>query len=339
MKALVFYGPRQLKYEEVPDPTLRPGHVLLEVVACGICGTDLHVYQGMPATWPVPGVRGHEFVGTVIEAAADVDGVAPGDRVVVQPLVFCGRCAACARGETNLCSNMYLIGGEQPGGFAERTVVPASAVFKLPDHLFFEHAALVETLATPVHAFNRYLCGLPASIAIIGAGTQGLLATQLARLAGTKHILVVDVVEHRIDMARRLGATVAVNSREVDPIAIAQELTGGEGIDWALEAAGKPVSRQQALAMLRAGGTTVFLALGAEPTTVDFMALVPRELHLHGTQCYTNADFARAITLLADGDINAEPLITCAPLFYGPEAFESLLTKPGDKIKVVLQPG
>ena len=338
MKSLISRGPRQVEFGDWEEPRILPGQVLIEVAACGICGTDLHVYQGLPAAWPVPGVRGHEFAGTVIASADDVQRFQQGDRVVVQPLVYCGQCRFCRSGQTNLCANLYLIGGEQPGGFAERVAVPASSLFKVPENLSLQQAALVETLATTVHAFEQNLSGILRRVAVLGAGAQGLFAVQLARLAGAKLIAVSETVPHRLAMALKLGATHAINAGQDNVVEAVLDLTDGEGVDLAIEAAGKALTRQNATQLLRPGGTAIFLALGAEPTPIDFMALVPRELHLRGTQCYTDADFALAIELLASGEISVDPLVTGMPLVKGAAAFEALTSDPGEMIKVILEP-
>jgi 2-desacetyl-2-hydroxyethyl bacteriochlorophyllide A dehydrogenase len=233
---------------------------------------------------------------------------------------------------------MYLIGGEQPGGFAEFVTAPERSVFRIPDALSFEHAALVETLATPVHAFEQNARGLVRSVAILGAGAQGLLSLQLAKLIGAAQIVVTDVVEHRLQIADQLGATHIVNGRVGDVVQEVAKLTDGEGVDFVIEAAGIAATRQQAIAMLRPGGTAVFLALGTQATPIDFMSVVPRELHLHGSQCYINDNFTRAIELLTSRQINAEPLVQSAPLSEGAALFEALATNPEDRIKVVLRP-
>jgi len=338
MKSLIFKGSKQVEYGEWEEPTLLPDHVLLEVAGCGICGTDLHVYNGMPAAWPTPGVRGHEFAGHVIAFDDNVVDFNTGDRVVVQPLVFCGQCHFCHSGQTNLCTNMYLIGGEQPGGFAEKVAVPASSIFRLPNNLSLRNATLVEPLATSIHAFERALSGFLQSVVILGAGPQGLLAIQLARLAGAEHIIVSEVQENRRSIAQELGATTVVNPREEDIVKIVHELTDDVGVDLAFEVAGKAITRQQATQVLHPGGAAVFVALGTEPTTLDFMSIVPRELRLMGTQCYTNSDFALAINLLANGQVNVEPMISAIPLDKGVESFRSLANGSGNAIKVILEP-
>ncbi|MCY4070864.1 MAG: alcohol dehydrogenase catalytic domain-containing protein [Chloroflexi bacterium] len=338
MKSLVFGGPRKVYFEDREQPRILPGQVLIEVAACGICGTDLHVYNGLPAAWPVPGIRGHEFAGTVIAWADDVEGFQDGDRVVVQPLVHCGQCRFCRSGQTNLCSNLVLIGGELPGGFAEQAAVPARSLFKLPENLSLKRAASVETLATSVHAFQQNLSGILRSVAVLGAGAQGIFAVQLARLAGANLIAVSETLPHRLTVAQELGATDVVNARQENVVEVIRALTDGEGVDLVIEAAGKAVTRQQAIQLLRPGGTAIFLALGAEASPIDFMSLVPRELHLRGTQCYTDADFTLAIELLANGEIIVDPLITEMSLENGPAAFENLASNPGEMIKVLLEP-
>ncbi|MCY3834595.1 MAG: alcohol dehydrogenase catalytic domain-containing protein [Chloroflexi bacterium] len=311
---------------------------MIEVAACGICGTDLHVYKGLPAGWPVPGIRGHEFAGNVIAWADDVQGFKQGDRVVAQPLVYCRHCRFCRAGQTNLCSNLYLIGGEQPGGFAERVAVPANSLYPVPENLSLRQAALIETLATSVHAFQQNLSGILRSVAVLGAGAQGIFAVQLARLAGAKLIAVSETVPHRLAVAKNLGATHAINAGHENVVEAVLALTDGDGVDLVIEAAGKAVARQQTTQLLRPGGTAIFLALGAEPSPIDFMSVVPRELHLRGTQCYTDADFALAIQLLANGEIIVDPLITKIPLEEGAAAFENLAGNPGEMIKVILEP-
>ena len=338
MKSLISLGPGHVEFGEWQEPSMMPGQVLIDVAACGICGTDLHVYKGMPAAWPVPGIRGHEFAGTVIAWANDIQGFQVGDRVVVQPLVYCGQCRFCRSGQTNLCANLYLIGGEQSGGFAERVAVPASSLFLVPDSLSLKQAALIETLATTVHAFEQNLAGILRSVAVLGAGSQGLFAVQLARLAGANLIAVSETDPYRLAMAQKLGATHAIDPRQEDVVDAIRALTDGDGVDLVIEAAGKAVTRQDATQVLRPGGTAIFLALGAERTTIDFMALVPRELHLRGTQCYTDADFALAIELLASGEIIVDPLITEIPLEKGSDAFEALARDPAEMIKVILAP-
>ncbi|MCC7163092.1 MAG: alcohol dehydrogenase catalytic domain-containing protein [Anaerolineae bacterium] len=338
MHSLIFHGTRRVEYGEWQDPQLASGQVLIQVAACGICGTDMHVYHGMPASWPVPGVRGHEFSGTVLAWADDVTGFQQGDRIVVQPLIYCGHCPSCRAGLTNLCSNVQLVGGERPGGFAERAVVPANRVFKIPDSLDLQAAALTEPLATSVHALQANVTGLLRRVAILGAGPQGLFAIQLARLGGAQIIVASDVIASRLELARHLGATHTFDARSSDLAQSVLSLTDQEGVDLVIDAAGKSVTRTLAIQIVRSGGTVVFLALGPELTALDFMSIVPRELKLHGTQCYTDADFVRSIELLATGRVNGAVMSTVFPLSRGAAIFEQLTIDPGDTAKILLTP-
>jgi L-iditol 2-dehydrogenase len=341
MKALVNHGARQWTVEEWPEPKLRPGDVLVEVAACGICGTDVHAYRGLSEIsggWPMPGVPGHEISGQVLAWGSDVQGFQIGDRVTVQPLLYCGRCEDCRAGRVNLCPNLEFVGGSLQGGYAERTAVPARGLFKLPEKLDIRHASMAETLATPVHAFNRNVSGLLRNVAVFGAGTQGLLSLQIAQLAGAQSVAITDVVARRLAIAQELGATLAFNAREQDPVEAILNMTGGRGVDLAIEAAGKAISRQQALRVVRPGGMAIFIALGAEQTAIDFMSFVPRELQIRGTQCYNDDDFAMAIELLASKAVNVDPLLTGMPLERGSDAFEMLVSDPSKAIKVILEP-
>jgi len=337
MKALVSHGPLQMAYEDWAEPDLPPGHVLVEVDSCGICGSDLHPYRGMPSRRPNPGVWGHEFSGTVVAAGIGADATLVGSTVAVQPLISCGRCPQCQAGHTNVCANAVLIGGPLPGGFAQRVVVPERNAFVLPAGLGLATASLAETLATPVHVFENNVRGLLRSVLVIGAGPQGLLCTQLARLVGAPLIVVADVMPARLDMARQMGATHIVNSREADALETVHELTAGQGVDLVIEAAGQSASRQQAIAAARRAGTVVFLATGREATPIDFTGFVPREVHLRGTQCYTDADFSLALALLASGEVEVASMVTELPLSQGAEAFDRLVNDPGALIKVTLR--
>lgn len=338
MKALIAHGPRQMTYGDWAEPALKPGEALVEVAACGICGTDLHVYRGYPVPWPVPGVRGHEASGTVRAVAADVKAVAPGDRVVVQPIVHCGRCQRCRLGQTNLCPYSQLIGGARPGGHAGLVAVPASHLWPVPAHLDLSQAALAETLATPVRLFQTQGSGLLQRVAIFGAGPQGLLALQLARRLGASQVVVSDVVAYRRELAEALGAARALDPHRHDPVAETLDLTGSEGVDLAIETAGLAATRQQAVAVLRPGGTAVFLALGTALASIDLQEVSFKELHLRGSQAYTDGDFARALDLLASGAIQTEGLLQTVPLRDGASVFETLATNPGRLVKVLLRP-
>ncbi len=318
MDALVFRGTRQITFERVPVPTPGPGEVLIKVSNSGICGSDLHGYLGHSA-----------------RRTAHI----PGERVVVQPQITCRRCPACRSGRANICPNMQIVGIERAGAFAEYVSVPADRVFPIPDSLSERHASLVETLAVEVHLFAAMVQPILRSVAIFGAGAQGLFAVQLARLTGAEQIIVSDLMPSRLALAERLGAT---HTFQADKVSVSREvsrLTDGWGVDFSVDAVGAPAIRQEATAVLAPGGTLGLVGLGRGETVLDFLPVVNKELSIKGSYCYTDGDFQRALDLVAHGTIEVESMIDNAPLREGADYFEQLLAPGTPFTKVVLAIG
>lgn len=341
MKALVFHGTRRLTVEETPEPALRPDEARIAVAYCGICGSDLHGFLGHSArrSRNVPLIMGHEFSGRVVELGKTAGRQELlGSRVTVQPQIACGDCPACRSGRANVCPNMSIVGIERPGAFASTVCVPANRIFPIPDCLSDRAATLVETLAVEIHLFRQMAPALPRNVLVLGAGAQGLLAVQLARVAGIPEIIVSDVVPARLRAARALGATTALNARETDPVQAVRDLTAGWGVEFAIETAGAPAARVQGLAALAPGATLGVVGLGEGPTTLDFLPLVARELNVRGSYCYTDDEFQRSIELLASGQVRSEELLSVVSLTAGPSAFATLTDAPNEEIKVLLQP-
>ncbi len=342
MKALVFRGTKQIGIEEVAEATPAPDEALIQVAYCGICGSDLHGYLGHSArrSRNVPLIMGHEFSGRVVALGSDVkDRFEIGQRVTVQPAISCGTCPACQSGRGHICPNMNLIGIERSGAFAPYVAAPADRLFALPDTISDEAATLAETLAVEVHLFRQMAPSLVRNVLVLGAGAQGLLAVQLARLMNIPEIIVSDVVPARLQLAAQLGATVTVDARRQDVAALAKERTQNWGVEFAVETTGAPPARQQGLAALAPGATFGIIGLGEGPTTVDFLPIVARELSIRGSYCYTDDDFVRSIELLASGQVQADAMLSATSLDSGPEVFSALVTDPADKIKVLLTLG
>jgi L-iditol 2-dehydrogenase len=340
MQALVFHGEHQLVMEDLPEPVLAPGEVLVQVSACGICGSDLHGYLGHSArrNRSIPLVMGHEFTGRVLELGPGVTGEAQvGQRVVVQPEIYCGRCPACRAGLTNICPNMLILGIERAGAFAERVAVPADRLFPLPDGLSERDGALVETLAVEVHLFRHTPQPLLRTVAVLGAGAQGLLAVQLARLAGASQVIATDMMPHRLRLAEQMGATATLRG-DGDVVASIKDLTGGWGADFIVDAVGASATRRQGIAALAPGGTLGLIGLGPGETPVDFGPVINRELVLHGSYCYSDDDFLRAMELIAGGQIQVDAMLDVAALREGASCFEKLMDPAAGLTKVVLQP-
>lgn len=313
MKALVWYGDRNIVYEDAPDPEPSPGEVVLDVELSGICGSDLHGYRGHPGPRVPPLVLGHEVVGRH-------DGKA----FAVYPLVACGECPRCRAGEDNLCASWRLIGMHRPGVFAERVAVPRRCLVPLPDGIDRRHAVLVEPLACCVGALAPHGVGRRMDVAVLGCGPIGLLTTYLAARSGAD-VTSVDPLPERRALAEHLGAA-----------ATAAELVPGD-FDLVVDAAGFEATWRAGLAAVRAGGTVVMLGLGSAEAAFPMAQLVRRAIHLRGQFAYSRADFAQALDVLAHGDL-ALDWLTTAPLAEGAQAFANLVDRPADYAKVLLTP-
>lgn len=346
MQALVFNGLKELAVEDAPEPQPAQGEVLVDVEACGICGSDVHGYLGFSARRlaSVPLIMGHEFTGRIAEISSDVDDatgrpLSVGDRVVVQPQIACGHCRACRAGYRHICPEMLLLGIEQPGGFAQRVAVPANRLFPMPDNLSELDGTVVEALAVQVHLFRQTPLTLSRNVVILGAGAQGLLALQLARLTGAEQVTVTDVVPQRLALAERLGASATIQADQEDVVARVMEMTDGWGVEFVVDCVGIPATQQEGVAMLAPRGTFGAVGLrGPTETKINFAPIVNKELSLRGTYCYTDDDFERALELIASKQIQVKEMVHAAPLSEGVTYFDRLINEPAGLTKVVLKP-
>ena len=320
MKAAILYGRRDIRPGELPDPRPGPGELLVRVAYAGICGTDHHVYLGeFEGRVRFPAVLGHEFCGVVeelAEGAEGAEGFSPGEAVAVDPDLPCGRCAACRDGRGSGCRRLRLIGIDLPGGFAEKVVVPAKKAEKLPERVELRHAALLEIYSVAIHVVRRARIEPGDVVAVLGAGKLGRSVIQVARHAGAKELIVVDVSAARLKRARRLGATRVINARERDPVAELNELTGGEGADRVIEAVGaaervpgRKHPLAQAVEMVRHGGRIIVLGQAAEEPGVPWRTLVWKEAEIVASRVSHN-ELPRAVAMLSRGMFSPEEVIT-----------------------------
>jgi threonine dehydrogenase-like Zn-dependent dehydrogenase len=272
-------------------------------------------------------VLGHELVGRRPD----------GRRVVANPLICCGRCMACLSGRQNLCSNWRLLGlGQTPGCFAEFVAVPDGEIYEIPDNLSDTRALTVEPLANIVHLF-RIAAPLPFfRLGIVGCGAMGSLALLMAIRLGVREILVQDLKDMRVEMARKMGATLAVNVSSDDGRAAARQFAG-DGLDLVLDASNDGVARQTALDLCRPGGLVVLLGMSQEPSEVDFAASIRKEQRIVMSFAYTPLDFERSLTLLKEGDIDLTQWTAEMPLDQGQQAFERMTSAPEETLKMVLR--
>jgi L-iditol 2-dehydrogenase len=343
VKALLLSQYRQLEIADLPVPAPASDEVLVRVAACGICGSDVHGYDGSSGRRIPPLVMGHEAAGIVAEAGANVNGFKKGDRITFDSTVYCGECANCKRGEVNLCDRRQVLGvscGDyrRNGAFAEFVVVPPRIIHRLPDNLSFSEAALLEAVAVALHAVSLAPIQSESKALVVGAGTIGLLVQQALAVAGCSPVFVSDVDATRLKLSASLGAATILGSGS-DLVNEILRLTDGRGVDIAIEAVGINQTVATAINATRKGGCVVLVGNVAPEVTLPLQTVVTRQIRLQGS-CASAGEYPRAIELMSSGKINVKPLITAvAPLTDGPQWFERLHAREPNLMKVVLQPG
>ncbi len=339
MKALVWVGPGKISLQDKEKPVPQRDEVLIRVRGAGICGSEVEGFLGKSGKRIPPLIMGHEFAGDVEQSGAGDDDPLNGKRVVVEPYLTCGECEECLQGRDNLCPSRQLIGIHRPGAFAQYVAVPRKAVYILPDGLDYVGGSIVEPLAVSVRLFQQNQRGLLKWVAIFGAGAQGLLALQVARMFASETI-ISDINHSRLESAKALGASAVIRANEEDPIQRIHEITEGRGVDLAIEAAGLSITRQQALASLKQGGTVVLVGLGADEamTTFNCVDVVNKELSIAGTYAYSTWEFLQAMDLLARERIDRTGWVEEISQEEGPRAFEELARGEARVAKFVLIP-
>jgi len=339
MKAAVWYGGKDIRIEDVPKPKIRNDEVLVKVKVAGICGSELHAYEGVSQRRTPPLVMGHEFAGEVAEIGKDVKNLKLGERIAVDPLKRCGVCTPCVRGQGNVCRNVKLFGLHTSGAFAEYVAVPALNCYVLPDHVTYEEGAMTEPLSVALRAVNNTDVKLGDTVVVIGAGIIGLSILQAAKAAGAGRLVATDVVDYRLDFAKSLGADITINSMTEDAVSRIMELTNGSGADVVFEAVGLEATVQQGLNMLAIGGKLTVVGMMSKTMTLNVLSIVPRELQVKGSYVYTSDDFRRGFNYIVNRKIDMKPLITnVLPLEKTREGFELMHEKKGKTLKIMLKP-
>jgi len=342
MRAALLYGVKDLRVETIDKPKVRPGEALVKVKAATTCGTDLKIFQRgyVSGVIEYPTVFGHEWAGDVAEVGEDVPWLREGMRVRSGNSAPCLRCKMCEKGNYNLCENMMWLWG----AYAEYIKVPARMVTlnmqEIPSHLSYEEAAITEPLACVLHGIEEAQVKLGDTVAIIGAGPIGLLHLLTAKKMGAEKVIISDLVEERLQVAQQLGAEETVNTKEEEPAEKVRQLTKGYGADVVIEAIGLPATWEQALRMVRKGGTVLEFG-GCPPGTeikVRTELLHYGEVTVLGTFHTTPTHFKKALNLIASGAIKVKPLITRKmKLNEIRNAFE-ILTTSKSELKIAILP-
>jgi len=341
MNALQLTAYQQLEIVDLPDPEPGKDEVLVRVAACGICGSDVHGYDGASGRRIPPIVMGHEAAGTIAALGSGVEGFSVGDRVVFDSTVYCGLCPFCLRGEVNLCDDRQVVGVScaeysRAGAFAEYVAVPARILYKLPESLSFPEAAMLEAVAVALHAVRVAELSGGESALVIGAGMIGLLLLQAARASGCSPIYVADIDPTRLRLARDLGADEALQLSGAELAAAILQRTGG--VDIVFEAVGRAETVASAIDCVRKGGTVTLVGNIAREVPIPLQRVVTRQIRLQGS-CASAGEYPLAMELIANGKIKVLPLITAvAPLSEGALWFDRLYRHEPHLMKVVLDP-
>ena len=317
MKACVLHGIGDFQFESVPTPKPKSGEVLLQIRACGICGSDIQrVWE--KGTYTFPTIPGHEFSGMVIDAADEKDRHWIGTKAAVFPLLPCGHCAACAIGEYAQCTDYNYFGSRCDGGLAEYICVPVWNLVPVPESLSYEEAAMAEPAAVALHALRRAGVKIGDSVAIFGAGPIGLMLASWAKLMGADQAILIDIDERKLGFARSMGFEDLVNSLAEDAVEAVKRITNGRGSDCAIEGAGASVALEQCLKCTRMFGTVVAMGNPLREMTLSqkaYWELLRKQLNLCGTwnSSYSDIplnDWKQSIQSMAQGKLNVKPFIT-----------------------------
>jgi L-iditol 2-dehydrogenase len=343
MKALLLSQYRNLQITDLPQPTPNADEVLIRVAACGICGSDVHGYDGSSGRRIPPIVMGHEAAGRIASVGTSVKSLVEGDRVTFDSTIYCGECKHCLRGHMNLCDRRQVLGvscGDyrRAGAFAEFVAVPARVVHRLPDSLPFSEAAMLEAVAVAIHAVSLADITPGNSALVIGAGTIGLLTMQALRAAGCERVMIADVDATRLKLAESLGASIVLSTQS-DLVSQVLQLTAGTGIDVVIECVGRTETVTASIDSVCKGGTVVLVGNISPEVALPLQKVVTRQIRLQGS-CASSGEYPKAIELMASHAIRVKPLITAvAPLDEGPQWFERLYSREPNLMKVVLTPG
>lgn len=313
MKAAVFYGKQDIRIEERELKAPGFGEVLIKNCAAGVCGTDVHIYNGEKGASDVdpPVILGHEYSGIIMKCGDGVTILKEGDHVTIDPNIYCGTCDACRDGQKQMCEHMMAIGVNFDGGFAEYSVVPAAQCLKIKDSVPFEAAAMSEPLACCIHGIDRADIKVGDTVCVIGGGAIGLMMVQLARLAGASRVVLSEPVEMRREAGLKVGADYAIDPLEEAPEKQIRKLLGTDGTDVVIECAGLPITAKQAVDVAKRGGNVLLFSVPSPDAlfTIRQFDIFKKELTIRGS--FVNPDtHRRAVELLNQGLIDMEALIT-----------------------------
>lgn len=343
MKALVLEKYNEFVYKDVPVPEIGSEDVLIKVKACSICGSDVHGMDGSTGRRIPPIIMGHEAAGIIEKVGSNVKDYKSGDRVTFDSTVYCGKCYFCRRGEINLCDNRRVLGvscGDyrQHGAMAEYVSVPQYILYRLPDDVTFERAAMVEPLSIGFHAINNTKIRLNDTAVVVGVGMIGVLLIQLLKVAGCGKVIAVDLDQGKLDLACKFGADVGLKADAVDIATEVFRITKNRGADIAFEVVGILPTFKTAVSCVKKGGSVTLVGNVSPAVEFPLQAAVTREIKFYGS-CASAGEYDACLDLVSRGDVNVDAFISAAvPLEEGGKWFKRLHDAELGLMKVILLP-
>jgi L-iditol 2-dehydrogenase len=310
MLQAVMTSPGKIEFQEVNVPEVGDNQILIKIMRIGVCGSDIHVYHGKHPYTSYPVVQGHEVSGQIESVGGRVTNFKAGDKVTIQPQVFCGKCYPCTHGRYHICDELKVMGFQTTGTASEFFAVDQEKVLKLPDTMSFDKGAMVEPVAVAVHALGRGGDVAGKKILVLGAGPIGNLVAQAAKGLGAKAVMIADISDYRVQLAESCGIDYCINNKTADLGAELLAKFGPDRADLILECIGINPTMDQAIRYARKGSDIIVVGVFGDKPTVDLGLVQDRELRLIGTLMYQECDYIKAIELIEAGKIKLEPLIS-----------------------------
>lgn len=334
MKCAMLIEKGKFESKNVDEPQLKPGEVKIKIILTGICGSEVHAFKGTHPYRIPPVILGHELVGEVVEITSKVKNLKIGDRVTVMPQISCMECEYCKMGDINLCESKRVLGTKDwIGSFAEFIVAPEGVVYKIPDNLSNKEAVIIEPLAVAVHAVRKARIGIGESCVIFGAGTIGLMTILCAKAAGATNIIVTDVFDYNLEIAKKLGSTHILNASKVNVVDEIKKITKNKGLDTAFITAGVPTVMKNSLKSVKKKGRIITIGLFEAPVDIEMWKIICSELNVIGSLMYNEDDFKIAIDLLSKKILNVIPLVTHEfSIMEVQKAFELIISKEQENV-------
>ena len=303
-------APKEIRFREVDVPKPGPDQVLVKIMKIGICGSDIHVYHGTHPYTSYPVTQGHEVSARIVELGAYVNDLAVGQKVTIEPQVFCGRCYPCLHGKYNLCEKLKVMGFQTTGTASEYFAVDASKVTPIPDEMTYSDGAMIEPLAVTIHAAKRFPDVNGSKVVVLGCGPIGILLIQSLKALGAAEILATDISDLRLSLAAKLGADYTANTRKTDYAEALLKAYGSDKADVIFECAGTDLTMEQAIQNARKGSSIILVAVFGKRADIDLAKLNDSELDLNTSMMYRHEDYVDAIRFVQEGKIRLKPLQT-----------------------------